>query len=421
MRSLFSRYGILGLLLSGCLFAQVKPPPSGGGGTGGGGVPTNKPPSTTFPGGVNPNNTTAPDLSTRPLYLSGKVQMEDGTAPTDSAAIQLICRASPRTITRTDSHGGFSVDLNNRAGMLTYADASEDATSSYGGRGPIAPDTNGFSNTVASSNGSARTGGFTDRDLMGCDLQASYPGFRSDVLHLSNRRSMDDPDVGILILHRLANVEGTTISVTSAMAPEDAKKSMEKGMSAVKKEKWEDAARYFQKAVTIYPKYANAWQELGRARVNMIDYQGAREAYVKALAADPKLVTAYLALASLAMRDENWKEVSDTTDRAIRLNPVDYPQAYLLNSVSNYYLGNLDAAEKSAREGIHVDNDHRFPKMNEILAAVFVRRKDYAAAAVQLRIFLQYQPPGPDADSGRKHLDQIERALQRQAENHEKK
>src|ERR1700731_3298251 len=101
---------LMGLALSTAMFAQgVKPPPGGaGGGTG------SKPSNPTQPSTV-PGNTQQPDFSQRPLFLSGKVSMEDGTAPPDAAMIQLVCRSSPKTIGRTDSKGGFSVDLNNRA------------------------------------------------------------------------------------------------------------------------------------------------------------------------------------------------------------------------------------------------------------------------------------------------------------------
>jgi tetratricopeptide (TPR) repeat protein len=400
---------LIGLALSIGMFAQgVKPPAGGGGGTG------TKPSNPTQPSGV-PGATTTPDFSQHPLFLSGKVAMEDGTAPPDSAMIQLVCHSSPRSIGRTDSRGAFSIDLNNRAAMMTLADASENPQPSYGGGGPVGSSTNGFSNTTAMSTGAAPSPSVGDRDLMGCDLQAALPGFRSDVLHLSNRRSLDDPNVGTLIMRRLSNVEGTTISATSAMAPKDAKKAMERGQNAVKKEKWEDAQREFQKAVEIYPKYATAWVELGRAQERLQNPEAARKSFAQALETDGKLVTPYLALASIAARESKWQEVSDDTDRVLKLNRVDFPQAYLLNSMSNYYLKNMDVAEKSAREGLDRDAEHRFPKMNEILAAVLVQKQDLAGAAEQFRNYLRYAPVGSDTERAKKQLADIERSLSPEA------
>jgi tetratricopeptide (TPR) repeat protein len=400
---------LIGLALSTCMFAQgggVKPPP--GGGTGGAGGRSTNP---TQPSGL-PTNTQTPDFSQHPLFLSGKVTMDDGTAPPDAAMIQLVCRATPRSIGRTDSKGAFSIDLNNRATMMTFSDASESPAPSYGGAGPVGPPNNGFSNAVATAGGTSAPQGVGDRDLMGCDLQAALPGYRSDILHLSNRRSMDDPNVGTLILHRLGNVPGTTISLSSAMAPKDAKKAMEKGQNAVKKDKWEEARKEFQKAVEIYPKYAVAWVELGSVQQHLNDGDGARKSYAAALEADGKLVTPYLALASMSAREQKWQEVCDQTDRVLNLNPLDFPQAYLLNSMSNYYLKKLDVAEKSAREGLNHDAEHRFPKMNEVLAAVLIQKQDLAGAAEQFRQYLRYSPAGSDTEAARKQLARIEKVLE---------
>lgn len=50
-------------------------------------------------------------------------------------------------------------------------------------------------------------------------------------IHLGTRRALDNPDVGTIILHRPANVEGLTISA-SAVAAKDARKSYDKAPKA---------------------------------------------------------------------------------------------------------------------------------------------------------------------------------------------
>ena len=70
--------------------------------------------------------------------------------------------------------------------------------------------------------------------MAGCELRASLAGFRSDVVNLSGRRMFDNPDVGTIILHRQANVEGTTISRTTLEAPKDARKAYDKAREALR-------------------------------------------------------------------------------------------------------------------------------------------------------------------------------------------
>jgi Tfp pilus assembly protein PilF len=145
------------------------------------------------------------------------------------------------------------------------------------------------------------------------------------------------------------------------------------------------------------------------------DSEGARKSFAMALQADPKLIPPYLALANMASRDSKWQEVSDDTERILKLNPVDFPQAYLLNAMSNYYLKNLEVAEKSAREGIDHDSEHRFPRLHEVLAAVLIRKQDSAGAAEQFRKYLRYAPDGPEIARVRKQLTDLERSLSPEA------
>ena len=336
----------------------------------------------------------------RPLFLAGKVSMDDGTSPPDPVTIQLVCRGMPKSVGITDSKGTFSVDLNNRFANAMYGDASQTSD-------PFDIGSGGMQRSPAGMN--TQGGGVSERDLMGCDLQANLAGFRSDVVHLGTRRSLDNPDVGTLILHRLANVEGLTISATSQMAPKDAKKALEKGRNDIKKQKWNDAQRELEKAVDIYPKYAAAWFELGRVQEQQKDIEGARKSYAQSLAADSKYVNPYLQLAALSMHDQKWQDVADETDRMLRLNPIDFPQAWLFNSIANYYLRKMDVAEKSAREGISRDGAHHYPMMNHLLGVILAQKQDYAGAVAQLRDYLHYAPNATDTEEVKKQLAEVEK------------
>ena len=104
-------------------------------------------------------------------------------------------------------------------------------------------------------------GGINERDVSGCEIRANLAGFQSDSIILGFRRSLDNPDIGTIRIHRLANVEGYTFSVTTAQAPKDARKAYEKGLELLNKRKWAEAERELTRAVGSYPKYAAAWHE----------------------------------------------------------------------------------------------------------------------------------------------------------------
>src|SRR5438128_9176356 len=150
--------------------------------------PTTPPATTTPPGtpgatttpGRNPGITTPgrtpspndqinrfPEQQARPIFLSGKVMLDDGMPPPDSVVIERVCNGNPRAEAYTDSKGRFSFQLGQNAAMM--ADASNStATGGMGG------------NPSGGSGTRSRGQTLGERDLSGCDIRASLPGFRSD-------------------------------------------------------------------------------------------------------------------------------------------------------------------------------------------------------------------------------------------------
>jgi tetratricopeptide (TPR) repeat protein len=338
----------------------------------------------------------------RPIFLSGKVVMEDGTPPPDSVTIERVCNGIARPEAYTDSKGRFSFQLGQNLGVMQDASVSSADAGGFGG---------GFPGQQQQQRGGfpGQGRGVSERDLMGCELRAAYPGFRSEIVNLSGRRMFDNPDVGTIILRRLGNVEGTTISMTSLQAPKDAKKAFDKGRDNLKKKKPEQAQKEFEKALQLYPKYAVAWFELGLLAEARNDAEGARKAYSEALSADPKYVSPYLQMALLSAKDNKWQEVADTTDRVIKLNPVEFPQAFFYNSVANYNLRKIDAAERSAREAVKLDSNHRMPKAEHLLGIILAEKQDYNGAAESLRNYLKFAPNATDAPKVREQLTELEK------------
>jgi hypothetical protein len=309
------------------------------------GIGTNTPNTGTpgnYPGnipGQNPNTTNPnnrfPD-QTRPIYLSGKVMLDDGTPPPGPVTIERICNGNARAQGYTDSKGRFSFQLGQTQGIMQDA-----SVGSAGGMGGYGGQPGGI-NSNRSPGGFGDTSGQGSRDLMGCEIRANLPGFRSDSVNLGARRVFDDPNLGTIILHRMSNVEGVSISMVSLLAPKDAKKAFDKGLDLLKKNKDEEAGKNFEKAVDIYPKYSTAWFELGKLKESQKDVEGARKAYAQALAADPKYINPYRQLMGISVKEQNWKDTADTTSRLIKLDPVYFTDAYFYNAVANYYLKNWD-------------------------------------------------------------------------------
>jgi tetratricopeptide (TPR) repeat protein len=374
--------------------------PSTGGSTGGTGTTgglnsTGVPTRGTLPGTTpNSNTTTSPDALSRGAFLYGKVVMPDGTTPPNQVVIERICvGGNARPQTYADSHGNFSFQIGQTQDMLP------DATVSRGSPTP------GTTNNSQSST----------FNLSNCDLRASLAGYRSDVVSLAGRRSMDDGNVGTIFLHRLGNVEGLTTSATSALAPKDARKAFEKGLEAVKKSKVDEAQADFQKATELYPRYASAWFELGRAYEHREHLTEARDAFAKAIAADSKYVNPYEHLYVIAMKEQKWEDVASITQQVMRLNPYEFPLSVYYNAVANLQLGKFDVAEKSAREAASMESATKNPKINYILGVILIQKQDYKGAAEYLRTYLKSDDLN-DRERVKKLLADIEKQVEAKAD-----
>jgi len=219
-------------------------------------------------------------------------------------------------------------------------------------------------------------------------------------------------DVGSLVLHRLAQVEGSTVSVTTAQAPPDAKKEFENGRNSEKDEKWEAAEKHFARAVQEYPQFALAWYELGRMQMRKKDSEAARKSFHQALSADAKFVSPYHQLAELAARENNWKEVVDATGTLLKLDPVNFPEDWWLNAVGNYSLNSFDVAEASARHGLDLDKEREYPRLEYILGLSLAQKHDYSGALEHIHNYLRLAPLDPDAENVRKQANTIARLAQ---------
>jgi tetratricopeptide (TPR) repeat protein len=388
---------------------------TGGGGTaaggaGAGGANTRNNNSTTT--GNNNYGTNPFDLGNKGIYLSGRVQMEDGSAPQEQVLIERVCGGFRKAEAYTDLKGRFSFQLGQQAGVM--ADATFEGTTGATDPSNISPGTitggtSGSSGSQARLATNDRTA--MNRSLIGCELKASLPGFRSDAVNLSGRRLLDNPDIGTLLLHRLTNVEGTTISATTLQAPKDARKAYDKAREALRKDKLADAQKELEKAVGIYPQFATAWYQLGVLQDKSNQAAEARKSYAHAIEADPKLVSPYLPLALLAARDRNWQEVAATTSRLLKLDSVDFPEGYYYNAAANYNLAKPDEAEVSARQAVKLDTAHRFPQALHILGLILYQKNDYTGAAEQLRSYQRVAPNAADAEQVKQQLAELDRLV----------
>jgi len=348
---------------------------------------------------ANPNSASSQQRQQPALFISGSVVLEDGAPPPAGAVIERVCFGRAKKEAYVDSKGNFGFQV----GANTIGNAIFDAT-----------EDTAFGQSAAGSS-SARSFGLPSRssppqsmEFVGCELRARLAGYRSSAVILTGGQTLGPIDVGTIVLHPVAKVTGTTVSATGMQAPKDAKKAMARAEEAVQKQKFDEAEKNLAAAVAAFPRYATAWFALGRLYRQKNRSEDARQAFSKALEADGNYVNPYIELARLSAVERKWQEVADLTDRALALDPLDFPEGFYLNALANYSLGKPDAAERSARKAQRLDTLHRIPHAHLLLAGLLQVKNDAAGEAEQLRIYLKYAPQADNAAQIRSRLQELE-------------
>jgi tetratricopeptide (TPR) repeat protein len=195
-----------------------------------------------------------------------------------------------------------------------------------------------------------------------------------------------------------------TASVTSLQIPHKAQKEYEGACAALKNKKLPEAEQHLRKATEIYPKYVAGWVMLGQTLETRQQTAEARNACSRASSADPNYLPAYLCLAEIAGRKQEWNEVLKLTSRALELDAENDAYAYFFSAIAYFNLNQLPEAEKRALKAEVIDREHHEPLLQLLLAQIYEAKNDSADAASHLREYLKQAPGSQDPDSLKKDL-----------------
>ena len=389
LKHLFACSAIAGFLL----FVTVVPSwgQKGGGSTGSRPSGSTGSTTTTVPGQQPLGQT--PQMQT-PLYVSGRVLLSDtGQAAPEPVSVQLNCGMNLLQSIQTDLKGYFQFVLGaGPQGNANLSAADQTPLSMPGMSG------GGYQGSMGGY------GGFGN--LTGCELRVAVDGYLPATHILSGPPELTTMDVGTLRLTRIAGVQGSAISVTSMLVPGKARKEFEQGDKDARNNKYKSAADHLEKAVAEYDAYAAAWNELGGVYIATHEPDKAREAFEKAMTADPKYIPPYVNLANLQLQAQDYENAVGTAGKALDLNPS-IPIANYVQAVGNFKLNRLDDAEKSAQE-VEKGPHQNLPQVYALLTDIFLMKNDYPNAAAQMRAYLKAWPKGPFAPEMKKRLDQLE-------------
>jgi cytochrome c-type biogenesis protein CcmH/NrfG len=356
---------ILGLLSSG---ANAQQGGAGGGKSGVAKVPPR----------VTPTTPTAP---TQTSYYTGKVVLDTGIAPPTPVAVLRVCNGLSRRETFTSADGAFSFMVGDKFNEV-MPDASDD--------------TRGFGADSQYSRGTVSAMGPTNNPqspLADCELRADLSGYTSSSIRLDP--SMNNSNVGVIVLHsRMKKADGM-VTVASLEVPPKARKEYEKASELLEKGNLAEAEKSLRKAIDIYPPFAEAWTRLGDLEQRRKNGEAAIKDYQEAISADPNLPIPYLRMAFLEAVAGNYEQTRKLTEKLLSLDPSDFPLAYYYNGVAEFNLKHLDKAESSALRAEKTDTQHAEPRVELLLASIYIAKGSYSSATDHYRAYLKLVPDGP--------------------------
>ena len=314
------------------------------------------------------------------ISLSGTVATEDGSPPAEGGDAILKCGVEPRAFAHLDAKGTFTMLINLEG------------------------------NSLASNVSEAIAGGPVTT-LANCEVSASIPGYRSEVVRLFGAGE-EVVQIGRILVHPLTAERSASVSVASLAAPEKAKQAFEKGREQAKKGKWASACDSFKRAIRVYPRYALAWLELGRAQAKQNSLDEAQQSFHHAVSEDSHLVAGYVELARLDVDQRHWKDLADTTDQLVQISPDSSPEFWFLNGAAHFNLGEKKQAEASAARGLRLDPSHRLPQLEYLYGVALADQHDCKGAVEHLAAYLQLSPKGTDVQAAHSKLAQCEQLAQ---------
>lgn len=202
-----------------------------------------------------------------------------------------------------------------------------------------------------------------------------------------------------------------SVSIAEINVPKKAQDEMKKGVEAFDRGDLDKARQRFQKAVSIYPRYARAYYNLAILTLKTNDPKAAADLFGKAIQTDDKYLPAYIGLSRLEVQEKRYTEAESLLAKVMLLNPG-IPEAVALLAAAEYGNKEYDKALADAQR-VHTMPDHeRFANVHLLAGQILEMRNRNREAIAEYRAFLNEAPESSQASSVQKAVADLEAAAQ---------
>ena len=188
--------------------------------------------------------------------------------------------------------------------------------------------------------------------------------------------------------------------------PSAAKKQYELGLKFVNKGNFQRAATHFQEALTIYPEYLAARNDLGAQYLKLKQIDEAEKHFEIVLSNDPKNFNATFNMGLVQVERRNYTEAISLLQQAMALDST-RPVARLWIGIAKLEMGDIEIAESELTRALITGGDECVAAHYH-LARVYMTRGNRLEAARSVRAYVQLAPKGELIKEAKELARQIE-------------
>lgn len=179
------------------------------------------------------------------------------------------------------------------------------------------------------------------------------------------------------------------IDARIAAIPPQAKKEFDDGLVAVNNNHFVDAISHLQKAISLYPKYAEAYQLLGVSQLQNKQGPEAETSLLKAIEIEDRMPRAQYLLGVLYAMTARAQLAEKPLTRFAELDPHN-PEAHFELAKVSFALNKFPDAEMHARKSIELKENNKGVYI--VLGYALLRQNKPADAKRAFQQFLKYDP-----------------------------
>jgi tetratricopeptide (TPR) repeat protein len=195
------------------------------------------------------------------------------------------------------------------------------------------------------------------------------------------------------------------VTAADLNVPGKARKEYEKGGEAMEEGKWEEARVRFEKAISLYPQYAAAHNDLGVVYMNTGHREQGRAMFEEAIRISDRYARAHRNLGILLFHEKKYAESEASFQKSLATDPLDAQALTMLAQVQLMLQKPLEAAATATR--VHDLPHEQFAACHLIAARAYELLNKETDAMAEYTIFLKESPQNPNAPKVRAALDAL--------------